>query len=235
MPLKLATKFDPQPQKFEIALRAGFRHAELWLDEGVLAVWQPVVAEARRYPIGYALHFPNQLKLGSESLEQTVALYQALDCFSLVIHQPMYDKFHSALSELDPALRFAVENHRLSVDGFDEWAEVNPGLALDVEHLWKFTLGDASLDKLLDSVRAFLTRFAHKLRHIHLPGYWPGFREHRPMYCARDMILPVFSLLAEFQFAGLVVSEIEREYQNVHELSMDVALFETWREQYAGR
>ena len=111
-------------------------------------------------------------------------------------------------------------------------AERNPGLTLDVEHLWKFTLGDASLEILLDSLRVFLTHYGHKLRHVHLPGYWPGFPEHRPMYCARDMIFPVFSLLAEAGYEGFVVSEVELEYQNVHELRMDVLLHEAWREKH---
>jgi hypothetical protein len=65
-----------------------------------------------------------------------------------------------------------------------------------------------------------------------MPGYWPGLEEHRPMYCARDMVFPVLSLLAEVDFEGLVVSEVSPEYQNAHELRMDVLLFDAWRERY---
>ena len=119
----------------------------------------------------------------------------------------------------------------LTVEEFASWATGNTGLTLDIEHLWKFTLHDASLAELLDNLRRFLARFGEKLAHVHLPGYWPRFREHRPMYCARDMIFAVLTLLAEARFEGLVVSEVETEYQNSEELRMDVLLFDTWREQ----
>ena len=88
----------------------------------------------------------------------------------------MYDRYAEALLRLDPGVRLAVENHRLSPAGLIDWAEGNPGLALDIEHLWKFTLLDAPLGRLLDEVRAFLAHFGGKLRHVHLPGYWPGSR-----------------------------------------------------------
>jgi sugar phosphate isomerase/epimerase len=232
MPLKLSTKFDPQPAKVENAHRAGFRYAEIWLDPAVLANGRAVAECLLAYPLGYALHFPNKLNLEPLSLEQTVALYRQLRCQSLVIHQPMHDKFRAPLLALDAELCLAVENHRLDPAKFEEWAQRNPYLTLDVEHLWKFTLGDGSLELLLDSVRDFLARFGHKLRHVHLPGYWPGFREHRPMYCSREMILPVLSLLAEARYEGFIVSEVEGEYQNIHELRMDVCLYEAWRELY---
>src|SRR5262249_5112669 len=144
------------------------------------------------------------------------------------------DRYHAELLRLRPELRLAVENHKLDPEGFALWAERSPGLTLDVEHLWKFTLRDAPLDRLLREVRGFLARFADKLRHVHLPGYLPGFAEHRPMYCARDMVFGVLSLLAEFRFEGLIVSEVNAEYQNPNELRMDVLLFEAWRDRYTG-
>ena len=186
----------------------------------------------RAYPLSYALHFPNKLNLDPSALQQTVALYRQLGCQSLVIHQPMYDKFQEPLLALDAGLRFAVENHRLEPMKFDAWADQNPGLTLDVEHLWKFTLCDASLAELLASLRDFLARFGPKLRHVHLPGYWPGCQEHRPMYCAREMIFAVLSILAAARYEGFIVSEVDNEYQNVHELSMDVLLYEAWRERH---
>src|SRR5262249_14479037 len=109
------------------------------------------------------------------------------------------------------------------------WAMNNPGLTLDVEHLWKYTLQDAPLSTLLSSVKEFLREFSGKLRHVHLPGYLPGADEHRPMYCSRDMVLGVLSLLQEVDFRGLIVSEITLEFQNIHELQRDVLLFERWR------
>jgi hypothetical protein len=111
-----------------------------------------------------------------------------------------------------------------------DWAEKNPGLALDVEHVWKFTLRDAPLPELLAHVGDLVRRFAGKLRHVHLPGYWPGLDEHRPMYAAREMVLPVLDLLAEVKFEGLIVSEVNPPFQNAQDLRMDVLLFERWRD-----
>jgi hypothetical protein len=233
--LKLATKFAPQPAAFELAHRAGFRHAELWLDAAVLADADRVLALARHYPFGYALHYPNRLDGTAEQLRQAVALYQGLNSRCLIIHEPMYERHADALLRLDPHLLLAVENHNMPPEGFARWAERFSGLTLDVEHLWKFTLRDAPLPELLGAVRDFLGRYAGKLHHVHLPGYLPGYREHRPMYCAREMIFPALSLLEEAAFEGLIVSEANPEYQNANELRMDVLLFDTWRDRHAAR
>jgi len=229
--LRLATKFAPQLPAMETAYRAGFHFAELWLDQAVLAGWQRTAEHAGGYPFGYAMHFPNRIDSSADALAPTVGLYRKLSSRCLVIHQPMCDKYCEGLLRLEPGLQLAIENGRLTPERFSDWAERNPGLALDVEHLWKFTLHDCPLEQLLDQVRTLLKTFGHKLRHVHLPGYWPGFREHRPMYCAREMIFPVLSLLAEAHFEGLVVSEANPEFQNAAELRMDVLLFEAWREQ----
>jgi hypothetical protein len=230
--LKLATKFVPRQPAYETAYRAGYRHAELWLGAKLLADWRGLARQARHYPFAYALHFPNRLELGAETLEQAVCLYRALDCQCMIIHQPMFDRFHEALTRHEPKLQLAVENHRLTPEAFDHWAERNPGLTLDVEHLWKFTLAGAPLEEVLRAVRRFLERSAARLRHVHLPGYYPGFDEHRPMYCSRDLVFAVLSLLAEFHFEGLIVSEVDAEYQNFHDLRMDALLFDRWREQH---
>jgi hypothetical protein len=104
-------------------------------------------------------------------------------------------------------------------------------LTLDVEHLWLFTHPGSSLEHLLARLGDFLSRWGKKLLHVHLPGYWPGCATHRPMYCARDLVFPVLSQLAEHLFQGLIVSEVLTEYQNLAELTMDVLLFEAWRQQ----
>jgi hypothetical protein len=52
--LKLATKLAPQHVALETAYQAGFRFAELWLDQAVLAGWENVLQVARQYPNGYA-------------------------------------------------------------------------------------------------------------------------------------------------------------------------------------
>lgn len=228
--LKLATKFAPEPAGFERAHRAGFHQAELYLNEAILAGWEKIVPLARHYPMQYALHCPNRLDLSAATLQHMVELYRALGCRALVIHQPHFDRHGDALLRLEPTLRPAIENHRLTPDELDQWAEHNPGLTLDVEHLWKFTLGDVPLAEMLGAVRRFLTRFSSKLRHVHMPGYLPGQAEHRPMYCSRDMIFGVLTLFAEFHVDGLIVSEVNQEFQNAEDLHMDVLLFRRWRE-----
>jgi hypothetical protein len=227
--LKLATKCAPTPLALDQAYRAGFRHAELWLDAGILADWPIALRHTRYYPFSYALHFPNSLSLGYEALEQLVALYRGLSAHCVIIHQPMFDHYVETLLRLEPGLALAIENHKLSPAQLDQWLQRSPGLALDVEHLWKYTLNDGPLEALLRRLRALLADYGTKLRHVHMPGYWPGFVEHRPMYCAREMVQPVLSLLAGSGFEGLVVSEVEVEHQNPEELRMDVLLFDAWR------
>jgi hypothetical protein len=230
--LRLATKFAPSPPAFEQAYRAGFRCAELWLDAGVLADWRRVAPLAGHYPFEYALHFPNRLDLPPDAPTQAVRLYRAASARCLVIHQPMADRYGELLLGLDPGVRLAVENHCLDPEGLRRWAEDNAGLALDVEHLWMFTLKDAPLAHLLDELEAFWDHFGPKVRHVHMPGYWPGLRTHRPQYCARDLVFPVLNLLAARDFDGLIVSEADEEYQNPAELRMDVLLFDAWRQRH---
>lgn len=230
--LKLATKFAPEATLFEQAYRAGFHHAELYLNENILADWQRVAAQAHHYPLEYVLHCPNRKDLSRETLQQLVALYKALECRAMVIHQPQFDRYGKDLEQLDPHLRPAIENHLLTPEQFEHWAESNPGLTLDVEHLWKFTLKDPPLAELENAVRHFLNRYGHKLRHVHMPGYLPGQVEHRPMYCSRDMIFRMLSIFSEHGVSGLIVSEVNLEFQNEHDLRMDVLLFDRWRAEH---
>ena len=230
--LKLATKFLPELSALEVAYQAGFRNAEFWLDADWLGRWQEIARLARHYPLRFVPHFPNEGNMEDATLADTAELYRALDCRAVVIHQPMFDKYQARLLQLEPTMRLAVENHRLTPARFEDWAEKNPGLTLDVEHLWKFTLEDAPLPELLARVREFLDRHHAKLRHVHLPGYVPGYEEHRPQYCSRDMVFGVLSLLAEYEFEGLVVSEVGPEFQNPIDLRMDSLLFDSWRTQH---
>lgn len=227
--LKLATKFAPRQPAFEQAHRAGFRCAEFWLNGKLLGDCEQIIRVARHYPMEYVPHFPNRGDLTDESLMSAARLYSALGCRAMVIHRPMLERYGSDLLRIEPSLRLAVENHRLSKAEFAEWADTNEWLTLDVEHLWKFTLEDGTLEMLVDRLRRFLSQHAPKLRHVHLPGYVPGWGEHRPMYCSRDMVFAVFSLLAEFEYRGLIVSEIDGEYQTPNDMNMDVLLFDTWR------
>jgi hypothetical protein len=229
MMIGIATKFAPGPAEFETAFQAGFRRAELWTDAAVLGRWEEVARLAGSYPFDYAIHFPNRLDQPPEVLDAVAALYRAVDSRALVLHQAHQDRHGAALAERLPGIRLAVENHRLTPAELASWAERNPGLALDVEHLWMLTLPGAALAEVLAAVEGLLERHAGKLYHVHLPGYLPGQGEHRPMYCSRDLVLGVWDLLERYRFEGLIVSEVNTEYQNVHDLGMDLLLFERWK------
>jgi len=232
--ITIATKFAPYPEYFQIAQQAGFCRAELWTDVAVLAAWQQVASRAIEYPLEYAIHFPNQLEQSDETLQQAVELYRALDCHALIVHQPHQDRYGERLRQLAPDMRLAVENHKLDRQAFIDWAERNPGLTLDVEHVWQFTLSDCPLAELLEFLESFLRRYADKLHHVHMPGYLPGQPQHRPMYCSRDLTLNVLTLLDQIGFEGLIVSEVNPEFQNLHDLRMDLLLYERWRVLRAG-
>ena len=226
--LNLATKFKPKAEAFSMAQAAGFESAELWLDEKYLRNHDRIVHLAQQSAMSFALHFPNRGDLDLRVLENAVDLYRRLECSAMVIHAPMLAAYGELLLAIDPMIRLATENHRLKPSQFLRWADENRWLTLDVEHLWKFTLKDAPLSALLESINDFLRRYAHKLIHIHMPGYLPGGGEHRPMYCSREMVQGVLTRLDTTGYENLIVSEVNKEFQNLYELSMDMLLFQHW-------
>ena len=232
--LRQASKFAPKSaSEFQLAYEAGFRNAEFWLSRKLIKRWEDIVALARRFPMRYALHFPNRGKFDTQDLEKSIELYRALNCSAMVIHQPMFERYGQELLGIFPELRLAVENHNLPTDKeLQRWAEESPWLTLDVEHLWLFTAGNVNLKTLHAYLDELFANFAHKLAHVHLPGYQPGYEEHRPQYCSREMVLSVFSKLAEIEYEGLIVSETSQQFHNLPELQMDVLLYEYWQAQY---
>lgn len=232
--LRQATKFAPlSDTEFQLAYDAGFRNAEFWLSRDLIQDWKVVAERAARFPLNYALHFPNRGDFSRAELEQVASLYRALNASALVIHQPMFDRFGQQLHEVEPAMRVAIENHNLPTDGdLERWAEESPWLTLDVEHLWIYTAGDDTLEQLLQYVDLLFTNYGSKLAHVHLPGYQPGYEIHRPQYCSRTMVMETFSRLANIGFDGLVVSEVIERYQNLPELTMDVLLYQQWETIY---
>ncbi len=228
--LKIATKFAPDEATLSLAWRAGFRYGEFFLTPEILAKVNAIVKTAQNYPIEYVPHFPNK-KVTKNTAQACVDLYKRLDCKAMVIHQPMLDQWGASIQEWHPDICFAVENHYLTEEQFWEWADKNPGLNLDIEHLWKFTLQDAPLPQVVEFFSKFLDRHADKLNHIHLPGYIPGADEHRPMYCSRELMYAVWPLLEKKQYTGLIVSEINKQYQTFQDLRMDALLFEGWHSQ----
>lgn len=226
-----ATKFAPRSAKpFQLAQDAGFDSVEFWLGQKLLDEWEEVAELAKSFPFEYALHFPNRGELNERQLQNAIQLYHELACGAMVIHQPMFDQYGETIFQLDPTVRLGVENHFLESDvQLREWAEASPYLTLDIEHLWIFTRQDCSLKALLQSVDYLLAEFGGKIIHIHLPGYLPGYKEHRPQYCSRSMVMKVFSLLADHEYDGLVVSEIANRFQNAEELMMDRLLFRRWQ------
>ena len=232
-----ATKFAPRSiESFAIALEAGYDSVEFWLCPKLIDAWQDVAEIARSFPFEYALHFPNRAELTYQQLENVVRLYHELCCRVMVIHQPMLDAHGDMLATIDANLRLATENHYLDSNRkLRKWADSSPYLTLDVEHLWLFTQKDSSLKSLLKAVQALLEEYGDKIIHVHLPGYLPGFKEHRPQYCSRDMVMKVFSLLAKYGYDGFVVSETGGRFQNLEELTMDRLLFQRWRNKHISK
>lgn len=226
-----ATKFVPAQAAFQNAVAAGFGCAELWTSAQVLAAWETVAEEALQHPLKYTLHFPNRKDLPADTCAHAVALYRRLGCRAMVIHEPQWAMYGDQLRRLMPEICLAVENHYVAPRDLHAWGERYEFLTLDFEHLWKFTLSDAPSAEYIRIADQFVHSFAHKLRHVHLPGYMPGAEEHRPMYCARDMTFAAWNILEAIDFQGFVVSEADVQYQNQHELRMDVLLFEAWKQQ----
>ena len=67
--LKLATKFAPKQESFELAQQAGYQFAELWMNANLLSGWQDVASLSQNYALDYVLHFPNEDSLESETLD----------------------------------------------------------------------------------------------------------------------------------------------------------------------
>jgi sugar phosphate isomerase/epimerase len=228
--LTLATKFRPdEPRAFDTANRAGLAGVEFWLNKSLLLRWNDVVTLARKHPFRYALHFPNHGSLDSDALQGAARLYEELQCRAMVIHRPMYERYAERLLSIAPSMRLAVENHELDVPAFNLWAAANRWLTLDVEHVWLCTLPGAPPKDVLDFVDQFLSRHVGRLCHVHMTGYRPGRKEHRPIHYAADIATAVFGLLAAHGYSELAVSEADAEYQNLEELRHDAALFDTWQ------
>lgn len=224
-----STRFVPTSDALKTAVDAGFRAAELQLSVQLLLDWESVAKLAQEFDVNYSLQFPNRLDVPDQAVENCAKLYRALDCRTLVIHEPMFERHVGRLLELDPSICLAVENSRFRPNRFDSWAENNEFLTLDVEHFWRFTLQDAPTGALMAQLERFLKTYGRKLRHVHLPGYSAGGDVHRPMYCSRDMVFAVLTLLAESNFSGSVVSEVSEQYQNRRDMMMDALLFESWQ------
>lgn len=226
--LKLATKFLPEADAFQAAVEAGFEYAEFFLNAKLLNNVDELICLSRAYPLKYALHFPNRPELSDLQLRECVRLYQSLDCRAMVIHPPMFDRYAPALKALDPNLVLAVENQRVAPAEFVDWVGARDYVTLDVEHLWKFSLQDAPLEEVVTLAHDVFERHRDRIRHVHMPGYLPGHAEHRPMYTSREFVMAMLSLLQAFDFEGFIVSEVDTEFQNPHELHMDRLLFDLW-------
>lgn len=232
-----ATKFAPRSaEAFLLAQESGYDAVEFWLGEQLIDQWQDVVELARSFPFDYALHFPNRGEFSTSQLENVIQLYHALGCSAMVIHQPMFDTYGAQLESLDSTVRLGIENHFLDTDKkLFEWATRSRYLTLDIEHLWLFTKPDHSLKQVVQTVEYLLSEFGEKLVHIHLPGYLPGQKEHRPQYCSRNLVMKAFTLLAESGYEGMVVSETARRFHNLEELTMDRLLHQRWHTKHQQR
>ena len=120
--LQLATKFKPDADApFQTAVDAGLRAAELWTGPDVLELWEETAARAKRFDLRYALHFPTRRDLTERHLDAVVALYRALDCRSMTIHQLEFDRYAPDVAHRATDVVLAVENSHLSPEQLQSW------------------------------------------------------------------------------------------------------------------
>ncbi len=232
--LKFATKIAPETPLFQQAVDAGFQYVELWLGDHLLDEVDQILEMASQHALGIVAHFPNRGDLTETRLQETVRLYQGLKSEAMVIHPPMLKQCGARLRELHPTIRLAVENGALDLEGFWQWAEESPGLNLDVEHLWLYSLEGNPIEVWVETLERFLEAYHDKLYHVHMPGCKPGQAEHRPAYLNPRMACELWWLLDQYQFGGLAVSELNLEWQVPEHLERDVALFRRWCEDPKG-
>lgn len=232
--LNLATKFRPEPAAFELAFRAGFRCAEFFLNRELLEDSQQIAELASGYRMKYALHFPNKPNLEEQHLRHCVQLYRDVGATAMVMHPPMHGRFAAALRKIDPSLVLAVETMRVPREEIVAWVGQQQQVTLDVEHIWSFTLPGEPISVFFELLDRILNVHANCVKHVHMPGYLPGQGEHRPMYTSREFCLGVFEILSRHRYDGLVVSEVDMQFQNPFDLRMDVLLYEGWLARQTG-
>ncbi|MCR9200315.1 MAG: hypothetical protein NXI04_16900 [Planctomycetaceae bacterium] len=226
--LNLATKFRPEPVAFQRAFESGFRCAEFFLNREVLENVTQVACWAEAFDMRYALHFPNKPDLDDHHLENCVQLYHSLQASAMVMHPPMIRRFKERLHDIDPTLVLAIETMRVPPDEIVDWVGQQRHVTLDMEHIWCFTLPGKPLDAFFHLLDRIFTAHGNCVKHVHMPGFLPGQGEHRPMYTSREFCLGVFDVLADHQYRGLVVSEVDMAFQNPFDLQMDVLLYQGW-------
>lgn len=226
--LKIATKFLPELSAFKQAYDAGFRNVEIFLNSAVLERVDDVVRMSHGFDMNYALHFPNKPELDESHLRNCCRLAEELNVTAVVIHEPMFRRYIESLTAIDSNIPLAIENQRVPAADLAAWVQERGSVTLDIEHIWMFSLPEATMEQLFALVREVFEAASECIKHIHMPGYLPGQGEHRPMYTSREFCTGVFDILADYDFAGLVVSEVDMQFQNEFELRMDMLLFERW-------
>lgn len=227
---KHATRTNANQESFASADEAEITNIELQLTANDLLSWEDTAKIAEKGNFNFVVKFPTTLELTDEQVANCAVLCAALNSPVLVIHEPMFRKYGKQLAEAAPALKLAVENNRHVPGRLVEWAK-NDHLTLDVEHFWKFTLGDVEETTFLTELATFLREHGSKVCQVHLTGYQPGQPVHRPMYCNREVASSVLTLLAEANYEGFIVSEVSPEYFNRRDLVMDAQLIQAWQQQ----
>ena len=223
---KFATRIVPEQSAFELVRNAGISAVEIRVNADSLLNSTEIAQLAAG--LSTSIVFPARLEVTDECLESCIELCHATGSQTLVIHEPMFEKFADQLEARDSKLDLAVENGPMPLARLAAWAEKYSRLTLDVEHFWKFSLNDCPLEQMLPHLTNFWKVYGGKIRQVHLPGYRPGLEVHRPMHANRELAQQVLTLLRDNNFQGMVVSEVAEEFFNHRELTMDAMLFEAW-------
>lgn len=231
--IQFATKFFPNPENFENAYRAGYEFAELALDSNRLMSKQTLSKIGRSYEFDYAMHFPVETNLRQEIVSNVISLMSELNSSVLVIHPEAYQKYRE---ELKPIIeKVCIENREYELSQLEHWAESFQNLTLDIEKVWLHGMPESNAAEFFGFIESFIGQWAHKIKHVHLSGFVPGFDPKRPMYCSKELAFVVLNSLRDAGFAGKVVATASPELQTLQSLRMDRLLFDQWFNETVGK
>lgn len=223
-----ATKFSPEAANFEKAVFAGYQNAELYLTPTRLMSWRSLSKIARCYELNYVLHFPTIGKSSLQTCEDIVSLAHDINCKTITVHEDSL-KVAEYVQALDPQIQLAVENHSVTYEQLDAWIQSNDCITLNVDCLWKNTLQNCELSELRSVVRRLFHNYRDRFKNVHLSGNVPGSLSKPPLQFSQEMVFSILDILRAERYEGMVVSEIDVEFQTGENLERDLNVFRQWQ------
>lgn len=225
---KMLTKFFPDAANFEKAVFAGYSSAELHLTPVRLMSWRSLSKIARSYDMDYVMHFPTSGKRTESTCEEIVQLARDINCNLVSVHEVDLS-LADRINRIDPEIRLAVENQDVARGEIDSWIQSFELITLNIDYLWKYTLGHCSFSELSNEVRRLFQTFGNRIASVHLSGIGSDRTRKYPLSESPDTSRMLWDLLAEVQYAGVVVAELDVTFQTAENLTRDLTLFQDWQ------